>query len=153
MNAFVESLSGQRTGTVDRLAVVIRAPRGAVDVNVVVIVAERLRLDRVRNIAVEHSHSWKISEYWMNVRRAQNLRKSMYCMQEKVIVHLCTAKTSVLAFVNDSGMFFTKRFQHFKNYQRQTEIARNHLFICQLNYRYYTFYISNVNYVTIFFHI
>ena len=53
-----EGPSGQRSGPVHRLAVVLRTPAGAVDVDVVPAVAERLRFHVVVDAAVQHADSW-----------------------------------------------------------------------------------------------
>lgn len=56
-DAVLDSFERQKAGTIDRLAIVVRTPRRAVDVNVVAIVAERGRLDQIGDLAVQHAYA------------------------------------------------------------------------------------------------
>ncbi len=56
-DAALEGFSGHRGGSVDGAAVVVGPPRRAVDVDVLRVEPQRLRLDGVRHVSVQHAHS------------------------------------------------------------------------------------------------
>lgn len=52
-----EGTFGKRSWTIDRFAVIFRAPRGAINVDMIRIKAERPRFDGVVNRTIQHPHS------------------------------------------------------------------------------------------------
>ena len=54
-NALSESLAGQLVGSLHHTSVVLGTPAGRVDVDVLTVEAESLRLHRVTHVAVQHS--------------------------------------------------------------------------------------------------
>lgn len=56
-NAFDERTRRQLTRSVHRFTVIIRAPGGTVNVDVLRVVPERSRLDDVRHIAIQHTYT------------------------------------------------------------------------------------------------
>jgi len=56
-NTLLEGMPGEWSRSVDRASVIIRTPRRTVDVDVLRSETERLGFHRVRDVAVQHSHS------------------------------------------------------------------------------------------------